>query len=211
MFEIEYKGANSFIITTKKVKLVFDPKLSIVGLKDVSTKGAVEIATEARFAVNSPESIITIDGPGEYGVADLDILGIAARCYIDDESKPMMSTIYRVEIGDSRVGVIGNICEKLTDEQLEELGLIDVLILPVGGGGYTLDANGASALVRMINPKVVIPVHYHDHQLKYEVPQDELSLFVAELGAPVETVQKYKVKQQLLAGSPLSVVEISRS
>lgn len=211
MFEIEYKGANSFIITTKKAKLVFDPKLSIVGLKDVSTKGAVEIATEDRFALNSPESSVTIDGPGEYGVADLDILGIAARCYIDDESKPMMSTIYRVEIGDSRVGVIGNICEKLTDEQLEELGLIDVLILPVGGGGYTLDANGASALVRMINPKVVIPIHYHDNQLKYEVPQDELSLFIAELGAPLETVQKYKVKQQIFAGSPLSVVEISRS
>jgi L-ascorbate metabolism protein UlaG (beta-lactamase superfamily) len=211
MFEIEYKGANSVIITTKKVKLVVDPKLSIVGLKDLPTGGAVELATESRFAVNNPDSILTIDGPGEYGVADLDIKGVPARCYIDDESKGMLSTIYRIEVGYSRIGIIGNICEKLTDEQLEDLGVIDVLILPVGGGGYTMDANGASAMVRMINPKVVIPTHYSDKQLKYEVPQDEMGLFVTELGAPVETVQKYKVKQQLLAGAPLSVVEITRS
>jgi L-ascorbate metabolism protein UlaG (beta-lactamase superfamily) len=109
------------------------------------------------------------------------------------------------------VGVIGNICEKLTDEQLEELGVLDFLILPVGGGGYTIDANAASALVRMIGPKVVIPVHYSDKNLNYEVPQDGLSLFVSELGAPVEVVQKYKVKQQPAAGTPMSVVEITRS
>jgi L-ascorbate metabolism protein UlaG (beta-lactamase superfamily) len=211
MFEIEYKGANSVIITTKKAKIVIDPKLSIVGLKDVSTKGAVELVTESRFAINSPDSIITIDGPGEYGVADIDIRGVPARCFLDDESKPLMSTIYRIEVGESRVGLVGNICEKLTDEQLEELGVLDVLILPVGGGGYTMDANGASALVRMIGPKVVIPIHYSDKNLKYEVPQDDLDLFVAELGAPVEVVQKYKFKQQIASTAPLSVVEITRS
>jgi L-ascorbate metabolism protein UlaG (beta-lactamase superfamily) len=211
MFEIEYKGANSVTIATKKVKIVVDPKLSIVGLKDISTKGAVELVTEARFAINSPDSIITIDGPGEYGVADLDIRGVPARCYTDDDAKPLLSTIYRIEIGESRIGVIGNICEKLTDEQLEELGTLDILILPVGGGGYTMDANGASALVRMIGPKAVIPIHYSDKNLTYEVPQEDLGLFVSELGAPVEVVQKYKVKQQLPSNMPLSVVEITRS
>jgi L-ascorbate metabolism protein UlaG (beta-lactamase superfamily) len=211
MFEIEYKGANSVIITTKKAKVVVDPKLSIVGLKDVSTKGAVELLTEARFASGGQDALITIDSPGEYGIADLDIRGVAARCYMDDESKPLLSTIYRIEVGESRIGVIGNVCEQLTDEQLEDLGVIDVLILPVGGGGYTLDATGASALVRMISPKVVIPVHYGDKGLKYEVPQDELNLFVAELGAPLEVVQKYKAKQQPAVGVPLSVVEITRS
>ncbi len=211
MFEIEYKGANSVIISTKKAKIVIDPKLSIVGLKDLVTKDAVEMVTEDRFALNSSDGILTINGPGEYGVADLDIRGVPARCYTDGEDKDMFSTMYRIEIGDTRVGVIGNICEKLSDEQLEDLGVIDVLIIPVGGGGYTLDANGSAALVRMINPKVVVPTHYNDKQLKYEVPQDELSLFVAELGAPVEVVPKYKYKQPLVGSQPLSVVEITRS
>lgn len=211
MFEIEYKGANSVVVTTKSVKLVVDPKLAQVGLKDVSVKDAVELSTETRFALYNDDAKLVIDGPGEYGVAGLDIKGVAARCYVDSEDKPLSSTIYRVEIGDNKIGILGNICETLTDEQLEELGVIDVLILPVGGGGYTLDATSASSLVRLINPKFVIPVHFHDERLKYEVPQDELKLFVAELGAPVETVPKFKPKLPLQATQQITIVEITRS
>ena len=211
MCEIEYKGANSVIISTKKAKLIVDPKLSIVGLKDISTKGAVELATEERFNTADPDAILSIESPGEYGVAGFDIRGIAARRHIDSETEGMISTIYRVDVGDSRIGIIGNIDRKLSDEQLEELGVVDILILPVGGGGYTLDATDAASLVRAIDPKVVVPVHYADKALKYEVPQDELSLFITELGVPVETVVKYKQKQAAVTPVTLSVVEITRS
>lgn len=211
MFEIEYKGANCVIISTKKAKIVVDPKISSVGLKDVSTKGFIELATEHRFAVNNPESSLLIDGPGEYGVAEFDILGVSARRNIDGENEGLMSTMYRIEVDDTRIGIIGNIYEKLSDEQLEKLGVLDILIMPVGGNDYTLDANGAASLVRMISPKIVIPVHYADKQLKYEVPQGDLSLFVAELGAPVEVTPKYKSKHSTIAQVPLLVVEITRS
>jgi len=211
MFEIEYKGANCIIISTKKAKLVVDPKLSIVGLKDVSSKGAVELATEERFATNGSDANLLIDGPGEYGVAGFDIKGISARRHLDSESEGMVSTMYRVEIGEARIGIIGNIYEELSDEQLEELGVIDILIIPVGGNGYTLDSTGAAGLVRMIDPKIVIPVHYADKSLKYEVPQDDLVLFIAELGVPVETVPKYKLKQLPIVPATLSVIEITRS
>jgi len=211
MFEIEYKGANSIVISTKKARLVVDPKLSIVGLKDLSTKEAVELATEGRFTTGNPDAILLIDGPGEYGVAEFDIRGIPTRRHIDSQSDGLASTMYRIEIGEIRIGIIGNIYEKLSDEQLEELGVIDILVVPVGGGGYTLDATGAAGIVRMIDPKIVIPVHYADKSLKYEVPQDELKLFIAELGAPVEIVTKYKLKQLLVVPATISVVEIIRS
>jgi L-ascorbate metabolism protein UlaG (beta-lactamase superfamily) len=211
MFEIEYKGANCITISTKKARLVVDPKLSVVGLKDISSKGSVELATEERFVTHSPDVNLLIDGPGEYGVAGFDIKGIPARRHLDSESEPMISTMYRVEIGEARIGIIGNIYEKLSDEQLEELGVIDILIIPVGGNGYTLDATGATGLVRLIDPKIVIPVHYADKSLKYEVPQDDLGLFITELGVPVETVPKYKIKQLPMAPATLSVVEITRS
>lgn len=212
MFEIEYKGANSVIISTKKTKIIIDPKLSIVGLKDISTKDAVEIVTEHRFVVNDQDLNLLIDGPGEYGIAEFDIIGVPARRHIDTESDGLSSTMYRLEIGETRIGVIGNISEKLSDEQLEQLGVLDILIIPVGGNGYTLDAVGASSLVKMINPKCVIPVHYADKQLKYEVPQDELDLFIAELGVPVEETAKYKSKQQPVATqAPLTIIKIIRS
>jgi L-ascorbate metabolism protein UlaG (beta-lactamase superfamily) len=211
MFDIEYKGGNTVVITTKKVTLVVDPKLSIVGLKDIAIKDAVEIATEERFATNGQDAKLLIEGPGEYGVADFDIKGISAQRHLDAEGQPLLSTMYRIEVGDIRIGVIGNIYEKLNEDQLEELGVIDILILPVGGNGYTLDATGAAHLVGKIDPKVVIPVHYSDKSLSYEVVQDALDLFVADLGAPIEVIAKYKVKGTVTIPSTLTVIELTRS
>ncbi len=209
MFDVEYKGGNTVLISTKKAVIVVDPKLSIVGLKDTVLKDSVELATESRFAINSDDARLVIEGPGEYGVADFDILGLPVQRHLDAEGQ--LSTMYRIEVGDVRIGLLGNIYEKLSDDQLEALGLIDILILPVGGNGYTLDATGAANLVRKIDPKVVIPVHYADATLKYEVPQDTLETFVKELGAPVEATPKYKVKAASTIPASLMVIELMRS
>lgn len=211
MFEIEYKGGNSIIVSTKKTKIIVDPNISIIGLKNLSTDNAVELATEGRFAINSNDSGLIIDGPGEYGVGNIHIYGIAARRHIDQASEGLKSTIYRLEIGDARVGIIGNIDNKLSDEQLEGLGLIDILVIPVGGSGYTLDAVGAASLVRQIDPKIVMPIHYADSQIKYEVPQDDLATFIKEMDAPVETVSKYKLKQLPITQTTLTIIEMTRS
>lgn len=211
MFEIEYKGGNTLIISTKKATIVADPKASLVGLKDVAIKDAVELATEARFALNSDGAKLVIEGPGEYGVGDFDIRGIAAQRHLDSESDPRISTIYRIEIGEVRIALFGNIYEKLTDDELEEIGVIDIVILPVGGNGYTLDATGAANIVRKVDPKLVIPVHYADKALAYEVPQDTLETFVKELGAPVEVTAKYKSKGITSVPSALTVIELTRS
>lgn len=209
MFDIEYKGGNTVLISTKKAVVVVDPKLSIVGLNDIVLKDSVEIATESRFAINNDDARLVIEGPGEYGVAEFDILGLPVQRHLDAEGQ--LSTMYRVEVGDVRIGLIGNIYEKLSDDQLEALGLIDILVIPVGGNGYTLDATGAANLVRKIDPKVVIPVHYADSVLKYEVAQDALETFVKELGAPVETTAKYKVKAASAIPASLTVIELTRS
>jgi L-ascorbate metabolism protein UlaG (beta-lactamase superfamily) len=211
MFDIEYKGGNTVVIATKKATLVVDPKLSVVGLKDVVVKNAIELATEARFKLGSDTARLVIEGPGEYEVADFSIRGTAVQRHIDTEENGLDSTIYRIEIGDVRIALLGNIADKLSEDQLEALGVVDILILPVGGGGYTLDATAAAGLARSIDAKAVIPIHYADKALKYEVPQDELSTFVSELGAPVETVPKYKVKASSSIAPTLTVIEITRS
>lgn len=211
MFDIEFKGANTVVISTKKSTLVVDPKLSLVGLKDASVKDAVELATEARFALNSDLAKLVIESPGEYGVGEFDIKGIAAQRHLDSEAEPLASTIYRVEVNDTRIAVVGNIYEKLSEQQLEEIGLIDILIIPVGGNGYTLDATGAANVTRKIDPKIVIPVHYADSGLVYEVPQDSLENFVKELGAPIEETLKFKLKQSAALPSILTIVQVTRS
>lgn len=211
MFEVEYKGANTVVISTKKGTIVTDPKLSLVGLKDANVKDSIEIATEARFALNTDTARLVIEGPGEYGISDFDIRGIAAQRHLDSESDPKASTIYRIEAGEIRVALIGNIYEKLSEVQLEELGLIDVLIIPVGGNGYTLDATGAVTLTRLIDPKIVVPIHYADPAIKYEVPQGDFETFAKELGGTVEEAPKLKLKTAAVLPETLTIYKLARS
>jgi L-ascorbate metabolism protein UlaG (beta-lactamase superfamily) len=211
MFELEYKGGNGLVLASKKATLVVDPKLSVVGQKDIKTKDEVELATESRFRVENSDARIIIDSPGEYEVGDFTIRGTAATRHIDTPDSEKLSTIYRLECGDIRLAVLGNIAPKLTDEQLEAIGIVDMLVLPIGGNGYTLDATSAAAIVRRIEPKVVVPVHYADVALAYEVPQDSIDAFIKELGAPVEQVQRLKLKSA--AGLPpvLTVFQVART
>ena len=211
MFEIEYKGGNGIVVSSKKAVLNIDPKLSLVGLKDIKTKDEVELATEVRFRVENSDARIIIDSPGEYEVGDFTIRGVAATRHIDTAEQEKLSTIYRIECSDVKIAVIGNVAPVLDEEQLEAIGMVDILVLPVGGGGYTLDATSAVAIVRQVEPKVVIPVHYADSGLRYEVPQDTLEVFTQELSVPVESITKYKLKSSAGLPPTMTVVEVARS
>lgn len=212
MLDIEYKGGNGLVITSKKTQLVVDPKLSVIGLKDQSNNEGVELATEPRFAVNDQKAKIRIEGPGEYEIGDVSIRGVRATRHLDTSADEPISTMYRIETGDVRLAVVGNVAPKLSDEQLEELGVVDILIIPVGGNGYTLDNVSAALLTRQIDPRVIVPVHYADSGLKYEIPQDSLELFVKEMAAPIEEVgNKYKIKSAASVPQTLTVIKIARS
>lgn len=212
MFDIEYKGANALVITTKKTQLVIDPKLSLVGLRDLATKDAIEIATEERFSLNDTAAKLNIEGPGEYEIAEVSVKGVPAIRHLDTDADEPVSTIYRIDIGDIHIAVIGNISSRLSQEQLEDIGMVDILFIPVGGNGYTLDATSAAAIVRQIDPRAVVPVHYADSGIAYEVPQDTLDGFIKELAAPVEDVEtKLKVKSAASIPQVLTILRIARS
>lgn len=206
--EISYKGGSSLIIGTKKTTLLVDPKVSHLGLKDPSVVDAVEVLTDGRYLLDGAR--ITINSPGEYEVGDFSIRGVAARRHTDTAETWPMATIYRLETSEFRIGILGHIESKLSDDQLEAIGVVDILVVPVGGNGFTLDPHDAAALTRQIDPKVVIPVHYEDGRVKYEVPQLPLEQFTKELNLPVETVDKYKLKNAAALPEVLSIVAISR-
>jgi len=211
MFDIEYKGGNTITIASKKITLCIDPRASLVGAKDQSTTDKVELGTEARFLMDNPAARLLIEGPGEYEVGDFTIRGVATTRHIDTPTDEQLATIYRIECGDVRVGVLGNIDPNLADDQLEQLGVIDILIIPVGGGGYTLDAKNATALISQIEPKVVIPVHYSETGLHYEVPQESLEVFTKELSLQVEETSKFKVKSVVTLPVVPTIVHLTRT
>jgi len=209
MFEIEYKGAGTIVVATKKSKLITDPKLSLVGLKDIEPKDMIALVTEPRFATESTSASLQLEGPGEYEVGDFSIRGIPAQRHIDSDG--FGSTIYRIEVGEARMVLLGNIDPKLSEEQLEKIGVVDFVILPIGGGGYTLDATAAAQLVRKIEAKGVIPVHFADKGLTYEVPQDTFDVFRTELGGVVEELDKLKIKSAASLPQVLTVYKLART
>lgn len=205
--DFEYKGGNCVVITSKQGTVVIDGKLSLLGAKDIQPKDAVEVATQEGFA--GADGRVTVDMPGEYEVNNISIKGIAATRMIDFDGS-LQTTMFRIVFPELTVGVVGHVALPLTDEQLEELGIIDVLIVPVGGGGYTLDAHHAVELVHKIDPKVIIPTHYADTSLKYEVPQEGVEQFLKELGVAHELMPKWKVKGGVLP-EVKTVIELSRT
>lgn len=208
--EIEYKGANCIVIKTKNTTLAVDTALSVDGGKDVALKQGVYLATQPRLSQGETgETTLRFDGPGEYEVDNLSIRGVQTRVYSDSEADGNRATMYRIDNGDVRVGVLGHVATPLSEDQLEALGVVDILVVPVGGGGFTLDSHQAAQVVRQISPKLVIPTHYADKQLSYEVPQEALEPFLKELSSPHETLPKLKLKSAP-AQEALSVVVLER-
>lgn len=208
--ELAYKGGNCVVISNKKDLFITDPKLSDVGLKDVSGQAAALILTQSIFGVPTTGETLVVDGPGEYEVKNCSIRGIPARRHSDLREDSKTATMYRLDLDGTSVVILGHIDPKLSEEQLEALGVVDILIIPVGGNGYTLDSKSAVQLVRKIEPKVVIPTHYAEEGLTYEVPQQPLEEFIKELGVTAEELPKLKVKAGLLPLS-LTVYKLQRN
>src|SRR5687768_7956173 len=95
------------------------------------------------------------------------IKGIPGLAHVDESR---VRSIYSVQSDGVRVALIGNIAPKLSDQQLEDMDRVDVLVLPVGGHGLTLDSTAAVEIISQIEPKIVIPTHYDDGKTSFEVP-----------------------------------------
>lgn len=206
--EIEYKGGNGLAIKSSLINITIDPKISLIGLKDIKVTDTLEIVTETGLAIDNDQKIL-IDGPGEYEVSRVSVKGIAAKKYKDESGSKF--TIYRLEISGFRVAILGHCTETLDESQLEAIGVVDILIIPVGGNNYTLDAHQAAKLVNQIDPRIVIPVHYADNTVKYDVDQDDLAGFLKELGTQEhEVVEKLKLKNGVIP-AVRTVYQINRS
>lgn len=208
--DLEFKGGNCVAISYKKELFVVDPKLSALGLKDQAAQASVQLLTQAEFAADGSDSALIVDGPGEYEAHNCSIRGIAAKRHSELDDARKVATIYRLDVDGISFVILGHVDPALSDEQLEAIGVADVLVVPVGNSGYTLDAKSAVDVVRKISPKIVIPTHYAEEGVTYEVPQQPIDEFLKELGAPHEELPKLKLKAGLLPVS-LTVYQLTRS
>jgi L-ascorbate metabolism protein UlaG (beta-lactamase superfamily) len=192
--EIQFYGANCLKVSTKKSNIVVDDILDQVGLKSVTKSGDTVLFTEYTSPKVKDVKLV-INQPGEYEISDISVTGIGVRSH-NEESKQFSSTIFKIEADDIKIAVFGHIFPELSNSQIEELGEVDVLFLPVGGNGYTLNGTEALALIRQIEPGIVVPTHYASGNINYPIAQLSLDEALKELGMePQETVAKLKLKR----------------
>jgi L-ascorbate metabolism protein UlaG (beta-lactamase superfamily) len=189
--DIQFYGANCIAITYKGSRIIIDDNLKELGLKSITKSEDVALMTDNS---NNNDARLSFNSPGEYEVSDVSIHGMPARSHTDEEGKKS-ATMFKLIAGDQSVLITGRIYPDLSNEQIEDIGLVDVMLVPVGGNGYSTDPIGALKLIKAIEPKIVIPTHYSDKELKYPVPQQTLKDALKELSMdPKETLPKLKLK-----------------
>jgi Beta-lactamase superfamily domain len=204
--DIQFHGANCITIASRHARVTIDDNLVDLGLRSSTKQGDIALFTGAHSApAVSPR--IVIDHPGEYEVSETSLYGIALRGHMDESGKKS-TTAYKFIIDDVRFLVIGHVYPELSERELEAIGTVDVMFVPVGGNGYTTDAVGALKLIKKIEPKIVIPTHYDDAALSYPVPQQTLDQALHGLSMePLETTEKLRVKAfDLPEGTHLIVI-----
>jgi L-ascorbate metabolism protein UlaG (beta-lactamase superfamily) len=203
--EIQYYGGNCIKVTTKKAAIVIDDNLKDLGASQIAKPTDIQLFT-SRIIGSEPKAKLTIDGPGEYEVSNISISGVAVRAHIDEKDM-LNATIYTIVADGVRIAVIGHVYPSLNENQLESIGVIDVLIVPVGGHGFTLDTVGALKVIKQIEPKIIIPTQYAVKGLDYQVPAISLDDAIKGLiMEPKETVSKLKIKATDLLGEQAQLI-----
>jgi L-ascorbate metabolism protein UlaG (beta-lactamase superfamily) len=197
--DIQFYGANCITLTTRGGRVVIDDNVEQLGARSVVKPGDIALFTSSiTHSTPKAETKLEIDHGGEYEVSDISIYGIPARSHIDEEGK-QTATMYKIISKELSIFVPGHIYPDLSDDQQESIGMVDVMLIPVGGNGYTLDPVGALKIIKKIEPKVLIPTHYDTKGLNFEVPQQTLEQAITALSMePKETVQKLKLKSSEL-------------
>lgn len=195
--EITFFGANCVRLTGRDISLIANPISKSTGLADLKVSGDATLLGQAGMDLPAKAGVV-IDGPGEYEVKGTQIIGVPARLHTEDPEagKGVGATIYSVKVDGVRIGLISNIAAALSNEQVDALGTIDVLVIPIGNHGLTLGPEHAASIISQLEPKYVVPTHYDDGKTKYDVPQEKLDAFLKEVGSHPEPISKLKITEK---------------
>lgn len=199
---ITWLGQACFKIQSGDLTVVIDPFSKEIGLTPPRFKSDVVLVTHDHYDHSNAESLtgepFIIKGPGEYETKGVYVQGIET---FHDNAKGKehgMNTAYKIEMEEIQIAHLGDFGEsEMRDETIEELGDVDVLLIPVGGK-YTIDSEAAAKVVKQIEPRYVIPMHYKIPGLK--IGLDGVEAFLKEMGATKAEIQeKLVLKKKDLA------------
>ncbi len=200
---ITWHGQSFFEIQTKdregnEIKLAIDPFDEDLGLRVPKIRADILLISHLHHDHSNKKAItgtpFVVEEPGEYELKGISIKGIPAFHDNSEGKERGMVTIYKMEVEDVKICHLSDLGQKeLNENQLEELGEVDILMLPVGGT-YTIGPKEAATLISQIEPKIVIPMHYKLPKLKLNL--EGIEKFLKVMGAEDRQPQK-KLKVSL--------------
>jgi len=206
---ITWFGQSCFRIETKEVSILIDPFSKDIGLRPPKIKDNIVLVSHQHSDHNNiegrPEESFLAQGPGEYEVKGVFIKGLQSFHDKSQGRERGLNTIYSIKIEDIAVAHLGDFGQdKLTEEQVEKIGEVDILMIPVGGT-YTINYKEAVELIHEIEPKIVIPMHYKIPNLKLDIDGPEK--FLKEISLTPEKADKsYKIQKKNLPAEEMKLV-----
>ena len=205
---ITWYGQSCFKIQSGETVVFTDPFNKEIGL--TPPRGAADIVavTHRHHDHNNVESLsgepLVVDGPGEYETKGVSIKGVLSFHDNKEGKERGTNTIYIIEIEGIKICHLGDLGQaKLTDEQLDAIDGVDILMVPVGGI-YTVDGEEAVEIINQVEPRIVIPMHYKISGLNIKL--NGVEDFLKEMGiSKKETFDKLTLKKKDLPQEGMEV------
>lgn len=208
--DIVYFGHSSFHIKGKSASVITDP-FDDIGIKFPKVSADLVTISHDHSDHNNASAVSdahkVFDGPGEYESKDVSIVGFPT--FHDDKKGEVRgnNTVYMIEIDRIRLVHLGDLGHTLSEKQVDALGEVDVLFVPVGGE-YTIGPEKAVEVVRAIEPVYTIPMHYKADGLNAETfgslkPVEE---FVSQIGMNPDKTTKLSLNKDTMGEDPQLVI-----
>jgi L-ascorbate metabolism protein UlaG (beta-lactamase superfamily) len=213
--QIQYYGHSCFKITTKPsgrgagdVVIFLDPFDKSVGLRPPQGSADLVLVSHDHPDHNNISAIKgepnIIDIPGEYSAKGVNIVGLASFHDAKSGAERGLNTLFILESEDIRLCHLGDLGADITEKQLEAINGLDILMIPIGGK-YTIDGKKAAEIIRKIEPKIILPMHYKIKDSMVDL--DDEKKFCAEIGnCPREKVSKLNIKKKDLEEKSMEVI-----
>ena len=194
--EITWYGHACFRLREKQVTIMTDPYDKSIGYTLPRVRADIVTVSHDMPGHNFVQGVKgeprVLNGPGEYEIAGVFVTGISTLHHRPKADKgagavlPEHNTIFVYEFDKLTVCHLGDLGEVPSQAQVESMSKVDILLIPVGGGA-TLDAARAAEVISLLEPSIVIPMHYLTPYTHLAL--DPVDKFLKEMGLPVPPVQ----------------------
>jgi len=189
--EITWYGHSCFRLTERNfVTVVTDPyDNTVVGYDALKLKAEIVTVSHDAPGHNNSDAVKgsthVLTGPGEFEIGGVFITAVQTDSGKKSKDK-VRNTVYVFDYDGITVAHLGDMLQIPTQSEIEMLGTVNVLLIPVGGGN-SLNAAKAAEVVSMLEPNLVIPMHYGTPDSKIKL--DDLNKFIKEMGLSQPTAQ----------------------